>query len=201
MVSIIDKSNCCGCTACVNICPRNAIKMKPDVLGFIYPSVDEDLCVNCGLCDRVCQFNKEYKDYSDGFDQIAYAFRFSDESELMKSQSGGAFYAIASHIIQGEGIVYGAGFSDDLNVQHKRVTSLEQLDEIRFSKYVQSDLGSVYSMILTDLKAGNVVLFSGTACQVAGLKSYLPTRYQKNLITIDIICHGVPSPAVWREII
>lgn len=199
MISIREKSSCCGCTSCANICPRHAIKMKPDVLGFVYPSVDENLCVNCELCNKVCQFKKEYRDYSEGFDLIAYAFRLSEESELMKSQSGGAFFAIASRIIRDKGVVYGVGFNNALNVQHKRITNIEQLDEIRFSKYVQSELGSVYSMILADLKAGNIVLFSGTACQVAGLKSFLPSSYYKHLITIDIVCHGVPSPAIWRD--
>lgn len=199
MIDIIDRKRCCGCTACASICSHSAISMKPDALGFYYPSVDKSKCVNCGLCDKVCQFNIAYKDYSGGYKQKAYAFRLIEDSELMKSQSGGAFFAIASQIIKEEGIVYGVGFSYDLNVQHKRVTTIEQLDELRFSKYVQSDLGLIFSMVLSDLKTDCKVLFSGTPCQVAGLKSFLPKRYHKNLITIDIICHGVPSPAIWRD--
>ncbi len=117
----------------------------------------------------------------------------------MKSQSGGAFFEIARHIIQDGGIVYGAGFDENLSVTHIRASNLEQLDKIRLTKYVQSELGLIYSMVLTDLKAQNIVLFSGTGCQVAGLKSFIPVRHHKNLVTVDLICHGVPSPAIWQD--
>lgn len=201
MINIIDKSTCCGCTACASICSHNAIEMVPDSLGFLYPKVDNSSCVDCGLCNAVCQFNNTYKRFANYDKPLAYQFRLKDEYQLQKSQSGGAFYAIASYFISIGGVVYGAAFTDSWKVAHARATSLIELEKLRMSKYVQSNLQGVFCRIKEDLRNRLPVLFSGTACQVAGLKSYIPKRLHENLMCMDIICHGVPSPKIWEDYI
>lgn len=201
MIDIKVKEYCCGCTACSSICSHNAILMSPDSLGFLYPIVDYSKCVNCGLCDRVCQFHKEYDRYDNYNEPKAFQFRLYDEQQLKRSQSGGAFYSIARQIIDSNGIVYGAAFTDNWNVVHLRATDIESLKKLRMSKYVQSDLRDVFPIIKKDLNNGLMVLFSGTSCQVAGLRSFIPHKLQENLICIDLICHGVPSPKVWEDYI
>ena len=199
MVNIDNKFTCCGCTACSNICLHQAITMIPDSLGFLYPKVDEDKCINCGLCDNVCQFQDNYKRY-DNFDiPEVYQFRLDSDSELRKSQSGGAFFAIADKFINDGGVVYGAAFTDTWRVIHQKATDSQSLDKLRMSKYVQSDIRGIFPKIKEELKSGIRVLFSGTACQVAGLKSCVPKRLHENLFCIDIICHGVPSPKIWED--
>lgn len=199
MINVSNKSNCCGCTACASICNHDAITMKPDELGFLYPSVDITKCVNCGLCDNVCQFQDNYKRY-DNFDiPEVYQFRLDSDSELRKSQSGGAFFAIADKFLNDGGVVYGAAFTGTWRVIHQKVTDSQSLDKLRMSKYVQSDIRGIFPKIKEELKSGIKVLFSGTACQVAGLKSYVPKRLHENLFCIDIICHGVPSPKIWED--
>ena len=199
MVNIDNKYNCCGCTACSNICLHQAITMIPDSLGFLYPKVDEDKCINCGLCDNVCQFQDNYKRY-DNFDiPEVYQFRLDSDSELRKSQSGGAFFAIADKFLNDGGVVYGAAFTGTWRVIHQKAMDSQSLDKLRMSKYVQSDIRGIFPKIKEELKSGIKVLFSGTACQVAGLKSYVPKRLHENLFCIDIICHGVPSPKIWED--
>lgn len=199
MINVSNKSNCCGCTACASICNHDAITMKPDELGFLYPSVDITKCVNCGLCEKVCQFHPGYKRY-DNFEQpLAYSLRLKDEDQLMRSQSGGAFFAIADKFLNDGGVVYGAAFTGTWRVIHQKATDSQSLDKLRMSKYVQSDIRGIFPKIKEELKSGIKVLFSGTACQVAGLKSYVPKRLHENLFCIDIICHGVPSPKIWED--
>lgn len=199
MINVSNKSNCCGCTACASICNHDAITMKPDELGFLYPSVDITKCVNCGLCEKVCQFHPGYKRY-DNFEQpLAYSLRLKDEDQLMRSQSGGAFYAIADYILQTGGFVYGAAFNEQWRVVHQKASNHEELEMLRMTKYVQSDLRGVFVMVKKDLQNGSRVLFSGTSCQVASLKAYLPAKLHENLICVDIICHGVPSPKIWDD--
>lgn len=199
MIKIIDPKDCCGCTACASICAHDAITMEPDALGFLYPKVDESKCVDCGLCDKVCQFNDNY-DRSLNLDQpIAYAARHKDIDELMKSRSGAAFVAISDYILEQGGVVYGAGYKDHFRVAHKRATTKEERDEFRESKYVQSDLTGVFRQVKEDLKNGLTVLFSGTPCQTAGLNAYVGKRLRENLILVDIVCHAVPSPYIWRD--
>lgn len=201
MINITEKKNCCGCTACESICAHNAITMQPDALGFLYPIVDANKCVKCGLCDKVCQFHNDYKRY-DNFDvPLVYGLRLKENGQLMCSQSGGAFWGIAQHIIGNNGIVYGAAFESSWRVTHQKATTADELERLRMSKYVQSDMRGVYKLVKEDLKNGNTVLFSGTACQVAGLKAYIPAKMHTNLICIDIICHGVPSPKIWEDYI
>ena len=199
MIKISDPKGCCGCTACASICAHDAITMKPDVLGFLYPKVDESKCVDCGLCEKVCQFNDNY-DRSLNLEQpIAYAARHKDIDEVMNSRSGAAFVAISDYIIELSGVVYGAGYKDHFRVAHKRATTKEERDEFRGSKYVQSDLTGVFRQVKKDLKNGLIVLFSGTPCQTSGLNAFVGKKLRQNLILVDIVCHGVPGPFLWRD--
>lgn len=190
------KEKCCGCGACSLVCPIKAISMVEDIEGFKYPCIDRSTCINCGLCTRICPFDKE------GISQIdtqdIYAVRHKDHSELENSQSGGAFSALVEHTLQNKGVVYGV-ILEGLVVKHIRATDKEECSKFKGSKYVQSDLGNVYSQVKNDLKDGRVVLFSGTPCQVAGLSAFLKSTDTSNLILCDLICHGVPSPRVWGD--
>ena len=199
MISIDKKYNCCGCTACASICTHKAISMIPDSLGFLYPKANTELCVDCGICDKVCQFHDNYKRY-DNYDMPeAYQFRLLQDEQLMKSQSGGAFFAIAEKFMADGGVVYGAAFTETWRVTHQRASKIKELYALRMSKYVQSDMQGVFIQVRDDLKNGVKVLFSGTSCQVAGVKSYISGRLHENLFCIDIICHGVPSPKIWED--
>ena len=199
MIKIIDPKDCCGCTACASICAHDAITMEPDALGFLYPKVDESKCVDCGLCDKVCQFKDNY-DRSLNLEQpIAYAVRHKDIDEVMKSRSGAAFVAISDYVLEQGGVVYGAGYKDHFRVAHKRATTKEERDEFRGSKYVQSDLTGVFRQVKEDLKNGLTVLFSGTPCQTSGLNAYVGKKLRENLVLVDIVCHGTPSPFIWRD--
>lgn len=199
MIKIKDPKDCCGCTACASICAHDAITMTPDALGFLYPKVNESKCVDCGLCEKVCQFNDNY-DCSLNLPQpIVYAARHKDIDEVMKSRSGAVFVAISDYILEQGGVVYGAGYKDHFRVAHKRATTKEERDEFRGSKYVQSDLTGVFRNVKEDLKNDLTVLFSGTPCQTSGLNAYVGKKLRENLYLIDIVCHGVPSPYLWRD--
>lgn len=199
MIKINNPIECCGCTACASICQRKAITMQPDALGFLYPKVDEGLCTNCGLCEKVCSFNKNY-DRNHTTPKV-YAVRHKDIAEVEKSRSGAMFIAITDHILNNGGVVYGAGYSDHFRVVHKRATNTKERDEFRGSKYVQSDLGSTFIQVANDLKDGLEVCFSGTPCQTAGLHSFLKIKKinTEKLFLIDIVCHGTPAPYIWRD--
>lgn len=192
------KEDCCGCSACAQICPQKAISLVPDVLGFKYPVIDDKLCIDCGLCVKVCQFKTDYQTF-EVHDPEIYAFRNKDEDQLLRSQSGAAFWTLAKSIIKEGGVVYGVGFADNFRVVHKRVTTLEALEELRGSKYVQSDVCNTFLETKNDLKQGLKVLYSGTSCQIAGLKAYVGKNLRKNLYSIDLVCHGVPSPKIWSD--
>ena len=173
--------------------------MKPDALGFLYPEVDKDKCIDCGLCDKVCAFNDHY-DKSLNLDKpLAYAARHKDMSEIETSRSGAAFIAISDYILEQGGVVYGAGYTDHFRVIHKRATTKEERNEFKGSKYVQSDMNTVFRHVKKDLSDGLTVLFSGTPCQTSGLNSYIGKRLRENLFLVDIVCHGVPSPFMWRD--
>ena len=201
MIRINDPADCCGCTACASICNHDAITMEPDALGFLYPKVDESKCVECGLCEKVCAFNDNYDKSLNLPKPDAYAARHKDMDEVMKSRSGATFVAISDYILEQGGVVYGAGYKDHFRVAHKRATTKEERDEFRGSKYVQSDLTGVFRMVKQDLKNGHTVLFSGTPCQTSGLNSYVGKKLRENLFLVDIVCHGVPSPFMWRDYI
>lgn len=201
MINITNKADCCGCTACASICAHKAITMRPDTLGFLYPEVDINKCTNCGLCEQVCAFNDNY-DKSLNLDKPeAYGARHKDIHEVETSRSGAAFIALSDWILEQGGIVYGVGYEEHFRVVHKRATTKEQRNEFKGSKYVQSDLGNIFLQIRKDLKEGKIVLFSGTPCQTSGLNSFIGKKLRANLFLIDIVCHGVPSPYIWRDYI
>lgn len=201
MIEIHDPSQCCGCSACANICPHKAISMSPDALGFLYPEVDTQKCVECGLCEKVCAFNDSYDRSNNLPEPDVYAARHKDISEIEKSRSGAMFAALSDWVFDTGGVVYGAGYADHFRVIHKRATTRTQRDEFRGSKYVQSDMGHVFCDVAEDLRAGKVVLFSGTPCQTSGLQSFLKLRHvsAELLYVVDIVCHGVPGPYIWRD--
>ena len=202
MIKIADSSKCCGCSACLAVCPHDAIAMSPDKLGFPYPAVDADKCVDCGLCDAVRTFVPDVeaeKSVSKNAKVEVLAARHKDADVLAQSQSGGAFSAIAEQVLKEGGVVYGAAFDQSHEVHHVRVTDLAGLSALRGSKYVQSDMRDTFRQVKSDLKNGIKVLFSGTPCQVAGLESYIPKTLKDKLFTVDFVCHGVPSPAIWRD--
>jgi len=199
MIDIKDKKDCCGCTACQSICPQNAITMKPDIFGFLYPEVDKTKCVECGLCDKVCAFNDDYDKSLNLSEPIAYAARHKDMAEMMKSRSGGAFAALSDYVLENDGIVYGVGYTGHFVVTHKRATTKEERDEFRGSKYVQSDLTGIYKQVKEDLKNGLMVMFSGTPCQTSGLNSFVGKKLREKLYLVDIVCHGVPGPKMWKD--
>lgn len=199
MIQIKDKADCCGCTACASICPKDAITMEPDTLGFKYPKVDLDKCIDCGLCEKVCAFNDNYDKSLNLKEPEIYAARHKDIHEIETSRSGAAFIAISDYILENGGIVYGVGYKDHFRVAHKRATTKEERNEFKGSKYVQSDLDGIFRQVKEDLKQGNTVLFSGTPCQTAGLNSYIGNKLRENLVLVDIVCHGVPGPYMWRD--
>lgn len=198
-INISNPADCCGCTACESICAHNAIKMKADQLGFLYPQIDDSACVDCGLCNKVCMFKEEYQPIDSYEQPEVYGVRHIDEEELAKSQSGAAFWAFAEYLLEEGYIIYGVGYDKNLRVIHKRVENKTECQELRGSKYTQSDLRGIFREIKKNLQSGEKNLFVGTPCQVAGLKSYIPKRLQDNLLTIDLVCHAVPSPKVWEE--
>ena len=200
-IRLESKKECCGCTACESVCSHKAISMLADTLGFLYPEVDLNKCVECGLCEKVCQFHHNYYRYDNYDEAKVFSLRLKDTAQLSRSQSGGAFWGIAQYFMQNGGVVYGAAFEEAWRVTHQRACNKDELEKLRMSKYVQSDMRGVYKLIKDDLKRGNEVLFSGTACQVAGLKAYLPQKLHEKLFCVDIICHGVPSPKVWEDYI
>lgn len=194
----VSSANCCGCAVCEVACPRHAIRIETDVLGFPIAFLDRNLCIDCGLCERLCPFHNKGEKTVDGFPK-AYAVNHVSPKEIMRSRSGGAFAALSKIILDEKGIVYGAGWSDNFQVVHKRAETYEERDVLRGSKYIQSLTVGVYKKVLSDLKQGQTVLFSGTPCQVSALLKFIPKTYLANLFTIDIICHGVASPAIWNE--
>ena len=195
MIKITDKHKCCGCTACVNVCPKNCISMSADREGFLYPLVDFVKCIDCGLCERVCPVLRPVKNETE---PLVYAAVNNDESVRLQSSSGGIFTLLAESVLDRGGIVFGACFDQNWNVVHDYTETKEGLAKFRGSKYVQSHVGNCFIQVKTFLDSGREVLFSGTPCQVAGLKNYLRKPYS-NLFTVDLVCHGVPSPEVWRR--
>lgn len=200
MIQITNKAECCGCTACASVCAHHAITMKPDALGFLYPTVDIDKCTECGLCEKVCAFHPNYDKSLNLTEPLIYAARHKNMHEIETSRSGAAFIAISDYILDQGGVVYGAGYTDHFRVVHKRATNKNERNEFKGSKYVQSDLRGIFPQIKRDLKEGLIVLFSGTPCQTAGLASYIGKQHlREQLILVDIVCHGVPAPYIWRD--
>lgn len=199
MIVLKDKSECCGCTACASVCPRDAIEMRPDGMGFLYPEVDRGKCVDCGMCERVCSFNDGYETDGNLRRPETYGARHKDVHEVETSRSGAAFVALSDCVIGAGGVVYGAGYGDGFRVVHKRAATKKERDEFKGSKYVQSDLRGVFREVKGDLKDGKTVLFTGCPCQTAGLRAYIGKELGKGLLLMDIVCAGVPGPYVWRD--
>ena len=196
MIDIKEKNKCCGCYACFNKCPTNAIEMKKDEKGFSYPIVNKEKCVNCGLCEKACPILKKEKEKKN--DKKAYACINKNDNIRNQSSSGGIFTLLAEEIIKKGGVVFGATFNEKFEVMHDCAEGIEDLVKFRGSKYVQSSINSTYQKAKEFLESDKYVLFTGTPCQIEGLKSYLDKEYDK-LYTQDIICHGVPSATVWNK--
>lgn len=194
-LDIIPTKDCCGCEACANICPKNCITMQPDEQGFIRPIVDEAVCINCDLCRKACPILGEK---SVGVAPKVIACKNRNSEVRGVSSSGGVFSAIAEKIVTCGGVIYGAVFNDKIEVEHRRIDSLDQIRLLRGSKYVQSRIGNCYASVKDDLRNGKDVLFTGTPCQIGGLRSYLGKNYE-GLYCIEVVCHGVPSPAIFRH--
>ena len=190
MEQICEDSKCTGCSACMNICPKGAIRIvEKSVGGYIYPVIDPSLCINCGLCEKTCPANYPVSLHSP---LKAYAAISRDENDLMSSASGGASSMLAQEILRKGGAVYGCGQTNYRNIGHMRIGRVEDLWKIKDSKYVQSRIGMIYSEVKNDLNSGRQVMFTGTPCQIAGLRNYLHKDYA-NLLLVDLVCHGVSS--------
>ena len=199
MININDKAKCCGCGACEQICPQNALSMTEDEKGFIYPALNEALCVNCKLCEKVCLYQRQTTFPTYGKTYVAYA----TDCDLRESASGGVFASIADSFLRNNGIVCGCAMmyqNAQLTVQHIIVSNTSELLSLKGSKYVQSDIRKCFKTIRHYLENGRNVLFSGTPCQVAALKGFLLKEYS-NLFCIELICHGVPSQKMFQDYI
>lgn len=198
-----EKKDCAGCSACMNICPKGAIEMKEDEYGFIYPFIDEEKCIHCNLCKKVCSYQN---DEVDNIAKKVYAAITKEEFIINNSASGGIFGALAKTFLEKKGIVYGCSMEIDDDVitpKHIRISNLDDLIKLQGSKYAKSIIDFIYKDVKNDLNDKKKVLFSGTPCQIAALKSYLNISKTNidNLYTIDIICHGTPSTKMFQDYI
>nr|WP_317282139.1 Coenzyme F420 hydrogenase/dehydrogenase, beta subunit C-terminal domain [uncultured Sellimonas sp.] len=195
-----EKKDCCACGACLNICPRNAISFQNDEYGFAYPHINRELCIKCGLCKKVCNYQKaEAGNYMVGNSYVA----LTNNTDLMESTSGGVFASIAKSFLKDGGCVYGATMeyvNGELVVHHIGVYEEKDLPRLLGSKYVQSNTENIFKSVKNDLNSGKKVLFCGTPCQVDGLRGYLGEKYQ-NLLLIDLVCHGVPGQKIFVDFI
>lgn len=195
MIKIKNKEACCGCGACIASCPKSALELKEDNEGFLYPVVNPEKCIDCGVCEKVCPFigNKESK-----LNQAhLYGAKNKNVTEQLNSASGGIFPLLAKYVIGQGGYVFGAAYVNNWLVEHLGISDEKSIDKLSRSKYVQSNASVVYKEVRSHLKDGTLVLFTGTPCQCLGMKKYLRKDYE-NLYLVDIVCHGVPSPSVWK---
>lgn len=200
MIKILDKHNCCGCLACLNACPKKCISPKTDAEGFSYPIADESICINCGICEKICPFLNPHKNSAS---PECFAMQSKNCEILKKCSSGGVFPELAKETLSRGGIVFGAAYTEDFKrVKHIAIMSEVELPKIMGSKYLQSDMGVVYAQVKDAVKNGRETLFSGTPCQVAGMKNFLGNLSSRpNYLAVEIICHGVPTPKYWGKYI
>lgn len=196
MICITDKKNCCGCTACVQRCPKQCIRLEEDTEGFLYPKVDEETCIKCGLCEKVCPILNQADKLPV---QEVLAVKNPDEGERMNSSSGGVFLPLAREVIAKGGVVFGAVYDEHWEVHHVFAEKIEDVYPMMGSKYLQSRIDNCYKEAEQFLKQGREVLFVGSPCQIAGLRTFLRNKEYPNLLAVDFLCHGVPSPGVWRR--
>lgn len=195
MIHIVEKRECCGCSACAQKCPKHCISMVEDEEGFLYPKVDSSKCVNCGLCEKVCPM----LDKSNKIQSLDILASFNpDENERRESSSGGIFIALAKMVIRQGGVVFGAVFDENWEVCHLSADKENDVLPMMGSKYLQSRIANTYTQAEQYLKQGRFVLFVGSPCQILGLRKYLRYKEYPNLLAVDFLCHGVPSPGVWR---
>lgn len=195
MIDIKNKQDCCGCSACAQRCPKQCITMAEDEEGFLYPQVDTSKCVDCHLCEKVCPVINQDEARTP---LNVYAAKNSDDEVRHKSSSGGIFTLLAEQTIKDGGVVFGACWDKDWNVKHDYAECIDDLAKFRSSKYLQSVIGDSYLKAEQFLKASRKVMFTGTPCQIAGLKHFLRKDYD-NLLAVEVICHSVPSPGVWQR--
>lgn len=198
MINIHEKHNCCGCGACAAGCPKRCISMQEDEEGFLYPVVDTDKCIDCGLCTRVCPMIR--RETGNGDETRIYAAYAKNRESIFRSSSGGVFSELAKWTLRQEGVVYGAAYGENMAVLHQRAVTWEQCRPFRGSKYVQSRMDHLFTEIKKDLGHKKYVLFTGTPCQVSALRNYLH-KDSPHLLTCDLICHAVPSPALFSKYI
>lgn len=196
MPNLASKEYCTGCTACASACPKGCITMTADENSFLCPVIDADQCVSCGLCEKVCPVVNPQK-VAENMPK-AYAAYSTDEAVRMQSSSGGVFTELAKAVLKDGGAVYGAAYNEQFEVVHICAESENDLAKLRGAKYAQSDMQGIFANVKAQLKQGRRVLFSGTPCQLGGLKAFLRKEYE-NLLTVDFVCHSVPSPMAWRE--
>lgn len=196
MPNLVNWEQCCGCGACANKCPKQAIAMQPNYEGFLHPVVDAEKCVECGACEKACPGLMVAKNAST--EPQVFIVQHKDDVIRYQSTSGGAFTAIAEEVIRRGGVVCGAVMTEDLAVKHDFVSDIDGLAKFRNSKYVQSEIGDSYSVAKKYLNEGRYVCFSGTPCQINGLYKYLGKDYE-NLIAVDVVCKSVPSPLVFKK--
>lgn len=195
MARLCEPALCTGCTACASACPSGCITMQLDAEGFVRPHIDESRCRDCGLCTRACPVLSAPPR---GGIPRAYAAKSRDEVTRAASTSGGVFSLLAHHVLEAGGVVVGAAFDADFRVVHQVIDQPELLHRLRGAKYAQSDLTGIFPQVKTLLAEGKQVLFSGTPCQVSGLRAFLG-HDDPNLLLVDLVCHGVPSPRVWEQ--
>mgnify|MGYP001053716117 CR=1 FL=1 len=194
-----NKAECCGCGACLQICPKQCISMQPDEKGFLYPKIEESLCIHCDLCRKVCPEDPAVRPKGEGEPEL-YGAVHKDEKVLMESASGGAFPAIVDAFCDKNYVSFGVEYDKDMKVCHNYVTDKAQIGKFKKSKYVQSDTKETFRKAREFLEQGKKVLYTGTPCQISGLKAYLRKDYE-NLLTVDLICHGVASPELFADYI
>lgn len=199
MPVLAEHKSCTGCAACANKCNHQAIEMKEDITGFLYPVVSSDLCVECGLCQTACPIASPLK--ANERKPQGYVAQHKDSKVLQESTSGGAFTGIAQAVIEQGGVVFGAAYKDDFVVAHAFVETVDELHKFRNSKYVQSIIGDSYKQAKDFLKQDRLVCFSGTPCQIHALLAYLGKTCTEKLVTVDLVCHCVPSPLIFRKYI